>query len=255
MIYVVGLGPGGMDEITPRAMEALERSDVILGYQGYIDLLAGAFAHKTLIPFAMKQEAERCAQAAELARDKTVALVSSGDPVIYGMASLMLEVLNARKKDMDADLDADLDLDLDLEVEIVPGITAACSAAAVLGAPLGHDFAVVSLSDLLTPWSAIEKRLILATEADFVLCLYNPASRSRSRHLRRACEAIMRGRGGDTVSGWVRNAGRKEQTHKILTLSELSEEKLDMLCTVVVGSSETKMLGGRLVTPRGYRAP
>jgi precorrin-3B C17-methyltransferase len=221
-------------------MRALERSDVILGYEGYIDLLAEAFGHKTLLPFAMRQEAERCGQAAELARDKTVALVSSGDPGVYGMASLMLEVLDARREDV--------------EVEIVPGITAACSAAAVLGAPLAHDFAVVSLSDLLTPWSAIEKRLVSATEADFVLCLYNPASRSRSGHLRRACEAIMKERGGGTPSGWVRNAGRGGQTHKILTLSELREEKLDMLCTVVVGNSETRTLGGRMVTPRGYRA-
>jgi precorrin-3B C17-methyltransferase len=225
--------------MTPRAMLALERSDVIVGYESYIDLLRPMFKHKTLLPFAMKQEIERCGQAADLARERTVALVSSGDAGVYGMASLVLEVLDARNEGV--------------EVEIVPGITAACSAAAVLGAPLAHDFAVVSLSDLLTPWSAIEKRLALATEADFVLCLYNPASRSRGDHLRRACDAVMRGRGGDTPSGWVRNAGRREQTHKILNLSELREEKLDMLCTVVIGSSETRILGGRMVTPRGYR--
>jgi precorrin-3B C17-methyltransferase len=220
-------------------MLALERSEVIIGYESYIDLLRPMFGHKILLPFAMKQEAERCGQAVELARDKTVALVSSGDPGVYGMASLVLEVLDTRNEGV--------------EVEIVPGITAACSAAAALGAPLAHDFAVVSLSDLLTSWSAVEKRLASATEADFVLCLYNPASRGRAHHLRRACDVVMKGRGGDTASGWVRNAGREGQTHKILTLSELREEKLDMLCTVVIGSSETKILGGRMVTPRGYR--
>ncbi|MDR2179399.1 MAG: precorrin-3B C(17)-methyltransferase [Synergistaceae bacterium] len=247
MIFVVGLGPGGVDEITPRAMLALERSDVILGYEGYLNLLPVEneslghkwLAHKTLLAFAMRQEAERCAQAADLAREKTVALVSGGDPGVYGMASLMLEVLDARRQDT--------------EVEIIPGITAACSAAAALGAPLGHDFAVVSLSDLLTPWSVIEKRLAAAAEADFVICLYNPASRRRSLHLQRACEVIMRKRAGDTPSGWVRNAGREGQARKILTLSELREEKLDMLCTVVVGTPETRILGARMVTPRGYR--
>ncbi|MDR1622332.1 MAG: precorrin-3B C(17)-methyltransferase [Synergistaceae bacterium] len=238
MIYIVGLGPGGEDEITPRAMRALERSDVIIGYESYVGLLAPIFGHKTLLPFAMKQEVDRCGQAAELARYKTVALVSSGDAGVYGMAGLMLEVLDARHENV--------------EVEVVPGVTAACSAAAVLGAPLAHDFAVVSLSDLLTPWSAIEKRLTLATEADFILCLYNPASRSRSHHLRQACEAIMKGRDGGTPSGWVRNIGRERQTHKILTLSELREEKLDMLCTVIVGNSETKILGRRMVAPWVY---
>ncbi|MDR1874327.1 MAG: precorrin-3B C(17)-methyltransferase [Synergistaceae bacterium] len=239
MIYIVGLGPGGKDEITPRATLALERSDIIIGYKRYIDLLTPAFGHKTLLPFAMKQEVDRCRQAADLARDHAVSLVSSGDAGVYGMASLMLEILDAQNKDV--------------EVEIVPGITAACSAAAVLGAPLAHDFAVVSLSDLLTPWSAIEKRLALATEADFILCLYNPASRTRDDYLRRACETILRGRDGSTPSGWARNVGRKGQNHKILPLSELREEKLDMLCTVVVGNSETRTLNGRMVTPRGYR--
>jgi precorrin-3B C17-methyltransferase len=155
------------------------------------------------------------------------------------MAGLMLEILDALE-------------DENIKVEIIPGITAACSAAAVLGAPLTHDFAVVSLSDLLTPWPRIEKRLALAAEADFVLCLYNPASRTRGDYLRRACDVILGSRDGNTPSGWARNVGREGQTHKILPLSELRDEKLDMLCTVVVGNSSTKTLGGRMVTPRGY---
>jgi len=243
MIFVVGLGPGGENELTPRAVQALERSDIIVGYKTYIDLLVSRFGHKKLIPFAMKQEIERCRQVTELAlAGNNVALVSGGDAGVYGMAGPMLETLdtlggNAR----------------DIEVEIIPGITSACSAAAILGAPLTHDFAVVSLSDLLTPWELIEKRLFLAAEADFVICLYNPASRNRRNFLCRACEAIMRTRDGNTPTGWVRNAGREGQTHKILPLSELKNEQLDMLCTVVIGNSETRALWGRMVTPRGYK--
>jgi precorrin-3B C17-methyltransferase len=226
--------------MTPRAIHALERVDVIVGYKTYVEFLASSFDHKKLVPFAMKQEVGRCRQVAELAlAGNDVALVSSGDAGIYGMASPMLEVLDEMKA-------------WDVEVEIIPGITSACSAAACLGAPLTHDFAVVSLSDLLTPWPVIEKRLSLAAEADFVLCLYNPASRARKDYLRRACETVMTARDGATPSGWVRNAGRNDQSHKILPLSELKDENLDMLCTVIIGNSHTKILKERMVTPRGY---
>lgn len=243
MIYIVSLGPGGAVETTPRAEAALERADIIVGYKAYIDLIAPRYAHKELIASAMKQEVDRCRQVMELAlTGKNVALVSSGDAGVYGMAGLMLEVL-----------DTD-DRGRDIEVEIVPGITAACSAAAVLGAPLTHDFAVISLSDLLTPWPLIEKRLTLATEADFVICLYNPASRQRSDYLRRACDIVMAaGRRGGTVAGWVCNAGREGQAHGITTLAELGGENLDMFCTVIIGNSTTKQIAGRIVTPRGYR--
>jgi precorrin-3B C17-methyltransferase len=240
MIFIVGLGPGGENEMTPRAIQALERADVIVGYKTYVDLIVSNFGHKKIVSFAMKQEVQRCRQVAELAlAGNDVALISSGDAGIYGMASPMLEVLD----EMEA---------RDVEVEIVPGITSACSAAAVLGAPLTHDFAAVSLSDLLTPWPMIEKRLSLAAEAGFVLCLYNPASHSRKDRLRRACEIVLTVRDGATPSGWVRNAGREEQTYKILPLSHLRDENLDMLCTVVIGNSNTKTLNGRMVTPRGY---
>ncbi|MDR1873496.1 MAG: precorrin-3B C(17)-methyltransferase, partial [Synergistaceae bacterium] len=158
MIRVVGLGPGGVDEMTPRANAALEEADVVVGYRAYVDLIAARCGRSEIVSSAMRQEVDRCRQALELALSgKTVALVSSGDAGVYGMAGLMLEVADGHPE---------------VEVEIVPGVTAACSAAAVLGAPLTHDFAVVSLSDLLTPWPLIEKRLALATEADFVLCLY-----------------------------------------------------------------------------------
>ena len=242
MIYVVSLGPGGIDEITPRALSALERADVIVGYKTYVDLLMPDFGHKRIVASAMKQEVERCRQAADLAfSGKTVALVSSGDAGIYGMAGLMLEVLDAFPGGEA------------IEVEIIPGITAASSAAALMGAPLTHDFAVVSLSDLLTPWDLIEKRLALATAADFVLCLYNPASRTRRDYLRRACDIVMAGRKGDTPSGWARNVGRQGQEYKILPLSELRDEILDMFCTVLIGNASTRALNGRLVTPRGYK--
>ncbi|MDR2529596.1 MAG: precorrin-3B C(17)-methyltransferase [Synergistaceae bacterium] len=240
MIFVVGIGPGGDLDMTPQAVQALERAEVIMGYKTYIDLLAPAFERKKTLSFAMKQEIERCRQAVELARTgQNVALVSGGDAGVYGMAGPVLEVLDALG-------------DTSVEVEVIPGVTAACSAAAALGAPLNHDFAVVSLSDLLTPWSLIEKRLALAAEADFVLCLYNPASQTRKDYLGRACDAVMTFRDGVTPSGWVRNAGREGQACKILPLSELRSESLDMLCTVVIGNSETKILNGRMVTPRGY---
>jgi len=243
MIFIVGLGPGGEDEMTPRAVQALERSDVIVGYKTYIDFLVPRFGHKQIVSSAMKQEVERCRQVAEIALSgKIVTLVSGGDAGVYGMAGLMLEVLDTFGENAK-----------NIEVEIIPGITSACSVAAVLGAPLMHDFAVVSLSDLLTPWELIEKRLALAAEADFVLCLYNPASRNRKFLLRRACEILMGVRDGDTPSGWVRNAGRSGQTHKILPLAELKDEELDMFCTVIIGNSMTRILNGRMVTPRGYR--
>ncbi len=237
MIYVVGLGPGQESETTPRAEAALERSDVVVGYKAYIDLIAPRFQDKELMASSMRQEVERCRQVVDLAlQGKTVALVSSGDAGVYGMAGILLEIADGR-----------------VDVEIVPGITAACSAAAVLGAPLMHDFAVVSLSDLLTPWPLIEKRLALAAEGDFVLCLYNPASRGRRDTLQRACDILLGGRDGETPSGWVRNIGRDGQTHRVLPLKDLRDEELDMFCTAIVGNSSTKTLGSRLVTPRGYR--
>lgn len=238
-ILVIGLGPGNAAEITPRALAALEQCDVIVGYAAYVELVDRILPGRDTRPFPMKQEVDRCRSVLETALlGATVGIVSSGDPGVYGMAGLMLEVVHEAQADA--------------EVEIVPGISACCSAAARIGAPLTHDFAVVSLSDLLTPWAAIEKRLAAAADADFVLCLYNPSSRKRHDYLKRACEIVSRYRLPSTPSAWVRMAGRDGEAFRVLPLSALPGEEIDMFCTVFIGNSTTKAWGDRMVTPRGY---
>lgn len=238
MIYVVGLGPGGRDQMTPRALDALGRCDVIVGYKAYIALVEPIFGgKKELAASPMKKERARCEEVFELAKDgRNVALISSGDPGIYGMAGIMLEVADGRTP-----------------VEIIPGITAAASAGAILGAPLTHDFAVISLSDLLTPWNLIEKRLLAAAAADLVICIYNPASHGRPEHLARAAEILERELPGDRISGWVRNAGREGESFGVTRLDTLKAAQIDMFCTVIIGNSATRLIAGRMVTPRGYR--
>lgn len=238
MIYVVGLGPGNRDQMTQRAIDALDKCDVIIGYKAYIELIREAYTGKAeLIASPMKGEASRCQDALERALSgQTVGIISSGDPGVYGMAGIMLEIAQGKT-----------------EVEVIPGMTAANSAAAVLGAPLMHDFAVISLSDLLTPWELIEKRLNAAGEADFCICLYNPVSHGRPHHLKRAIEILLRTKSPDTPAGWVRNIGRDGEEFKITTLKKLADEKLDMFCTVVIGNSATRNEFGRMVTPRGYK--
>lgn len=237
MIYVVGLGPGRKEEMTGHALAALERCDTILGYRAYIDLVRQIFPGKDLRASPMKAEVERCREALELALSgRTVGLVSSGDPGVYGMAGLMLEVAAGRT-----------------DVEVVPGITAANSAAALLGAPLMHDFAVISLSDLLTPWNLIERRLDAVSAADFVVCLYNPVSRGRPTHLQWACDILLRYKAPETVAGWARSVGREGESRCVTTLGQLRDAELDMFCTAVVGNIGTIVLEGRMVTPRGYR--
>ncbi len=238
-LYVVGLGPGGLEQTTPRALEALEACDVIAGYEVYIDLIRARFLHKNFISTPMMQEAERCHRAIQEALNGSkVAVVCSGDAGVYGMAGLIYEI--AQQYDP-------------VEIEVVPGITAACSGAAILGAPLMHDFAVISLSDLLTPWELIEQRIAGAARADFVICLYNPSSKKRRDYLKKACEIILQYRDGNTICGYAQNIGRDGETGTVLTLSELKETPVDMFTTVFVGNSQTKNLGGKLVTPRGYR--
>lgn len=240
MIYIIGLGPGEHSQITPKAVEALRACEVIAGYTVYIDLIRELVRDKELLQTPMLQEVERCKMAALAAgQGKTVAVVSSGDAGIYGMASLMLEVCE--------------ELGVETEIEVIAGITAASSAAAVLGAPLTHDFAVISLSNLLTPWEKIEKRLDFASQAGLILVIYNPASRKRQDFLSKACEIIMRNTGPDILCGYVKNIGREGQMHRLLTLRELKDEKVDMFTTVIIGNETTKIIGGRLVTPRGYR--
>lgn len=237
-IYVVGIGPGEYESMTIKAERILRASDVIVGYTVYVSLVEEYFPGKEFLTTPMRQEKERCVLAfKEAVKGKTVAVVCSGDAGIYGMAGLMLEIGQEYPEVL---------------LEIVPGITAASSGAAVLGAPLMHDFAVVSLSDLLTPWEKIEGRLLAAAEADFCICIYNPASRKRKRHLKRACEILLQRKPGDTVCGMVRNIGREGQSHALCTLEELKEAEADMFTTVFVGNSQTKKVNGRMVTPRGY---
>jgi len=238
-LYVIGLGPGGAEYLTGEARAALEAAEVICGYTGYIELIAPLYPEKETFATPMRRELERCRRALELAQSgRTAALVCSGDAGVYGMAAPVLELLPAYEN---------------VEAEIVAGVTAALSGAAALGAPLGHDFCVISLSDLLTPWECIEKRLRCAAEGDFVICLYNPSSRRRSGHLRRACEIVLRFRGEETACGIARNIGREGAETRLLTLAELRDAAVDMFTTVFIGSSSTRELGGYLVTPRGYR--
>ena len=238
-VTVIGLGPGGGADLTGRARAALEECDLLVGYTAYIDLVKEDFPDKETLSTGMRREVNRCRAAVEAAlTGKSVAVVCSGDSGVYGMAGLVYEV--AQEYDP-------------IDIEVVPGITAACGGAAVLGAPLTHDFAVVSLSDLLTPWEKIEARLTAAARADFVLCLYNPASKSRPDYLRRACDILLSaGKSPDTVCGTVRNIGRAGEEARILTLGRLRDTQVDMFTTVFVGNSQTKVLGGKMVTPRGY---
>ena len=239
-LFVVGLGPGRPEAMTLQARAALERAEVLCGYTVYIGQIRSLFPEKEIITTPMTRELERCRLALETAAaGKTTAMVCSGDAGVYGMAGPVLE------------LSGDYP---DVEIEIIPGVTAALSGAAVLGAPLTHDFCVISLSDLLTPWETIETRLRCAALGDFSLCLYNPASRKRRDHLRRACDILLETRAPDTVCGWVRNIGRDGQEHRVLTLGELREAELDMFTTVFVGASGTGTVNGRMVTPRGYES-
>ena len=235
-LYVVGIGPGRPEEMTLRAARALEACDVIAGYGVYVDLVRPLFPDKEYIVTPMRREVERCRLAIDSARaGRTTAVISGGDAGVYGMAGLVCEMAGA-----------------DVDVEIVPGVTAAFSGAAALGAPLGHDFAAISLSDALTPWTVIEKRLELVAEADMCVALYNPASRRRADHLRRACEILLRRAAPDTVCGVARNIGRAGEETAVMTLKALADYPADMFTTVFVGNSQTKVIGGRMVTPRGY---
>ena len=238
VLYVVGLGPGGSRWMTWEARAALEQAEVLCGYTVYLDLIRGEFPDKEYFSTPMTQEIERCRAALERARSgRTTALVCSGDAGVYGMAGPGLELAPQFPE---------------VEIQVVPGVTAALAGAAVLGAPLMHDFAVLSLSDLLTPWEVIRRRLELAAQGDFVLCLYNPSSRRRRDHLRMACDIVLAHRGPETVCGWVRNAGRAQEEHQVLTLGELQEAQVDMFTTVFIGSAATRRIGDRMVTPRGY---
>jgi len=238
-VFVVGIGPGGVEQMTKKAYDTLMSCDLIVGYDVYINLIKEHFAHKEFITTPMTKEVQRCEIAVnEALKGRRVAMISSGDAGVYGMAGVMLEVAAANKE---------------IEVEVVSGITAALSGGAVLGAPLTHDFAVISLSDLLTPWETIEKRLSAAASADFAIAIYNPSSKKRADYLKKACNIMLQHKSPSTVSGIVKNIGRDGEEYKLMTLQELAEEKVDMYTTVFVGNSQTKVINGRMVTPRGYR--
>ena len=238
-VYVVGIGPGAKDHMTVRAAKVLSECQVIVGYTVYIDLIKEEYPDKICLSTPMRQEVQRCRMALEEAgKEQNVAVVCSGDAGIYGMAGLVYELA--------ADYSG-------VEIEVVPGITAASGGAAILGAPLMHDFAVISLSDLMTPWEKIEKRLRMAAMADFVICIYNPSSRKRVDYLKKACLCMMEYKKEDTVCGIVKNIGREGECMKILSLKELSETDVDMFTTVFVGNEETRIIGDKMVTPRGYK--
>lgn len=238
-LYVVGIGPGAYEKMTMEAAEALKNSDVIIGYTVYVDLVKNHFPGKEFLTTPMKKEVDRCVLAFEEAKKgKTAAMICSGDAGVYGMSGLMYEVgVNYPE----------------VELVIIPGVTAATGGAAVLGAPLIHDFCVISLSDLLTPWEKIEARLLGAAQADFVICLYNPSSKKRHDYLEKACNLMLQYKSPDTVCGIVGNIGREGESAQVMTLEELKSTKVDMFTTVFIGNSQTQNINGKMVTPRGYK--
>ena len=238
-VYVVGLGPGAEEQMTVRAQKVLEHCPVLIGYNVYIDLVKEQFPDKIFLSTPMRKEPERCRMAFEEAeKGQDVAMICSGDAGVYGMAGLIFEIGKEYPS---------------IQIEVVPGITAASGGAAVLGAPLMHDFAVISLSDLLTPWEKIEARLLAAAQADFVVCLYNPSSRKRKDYLQKACDLMMKYKSPDTVCGTVAKIARDGETAQVMTLKELRDTEVDMFTTVFVGNSQTKNVNGKMVTPRGYK--
>ncbi len=239
-LHVVGFGPGGRGDMTARAAEAIGNADVVTGYTTYVELLRPLFPGKEYKATGMMRDLERCRMAIEDAMTGLdVAMVSSGDSGIYGMAGVVYQLAD--------------EMGADIEIDAVPGVTAASAAAAILGAPLMHDTAIISLSDLMTPIDLIMKRVEMAAEGDFVTCIYNPKSKTRTEYLDQARQIFLRKRSPDTPVGIVRDAGREGQWSKVTTLGGLDSADVDMFCIVVVGNSQTYVSDGRMITPRGYR--
>ena len=238
-LYVIGMGPGGAEQLTPQALRALEDSRVVCGYTTYMDLARGFLEGKELVTTLMTRELERCRIALERAEaGETTAMICSGDAGVYGMAGPILQMAEEFPE---------------VEIEVIPGITAALSGGAVLGAPLMHDFAVISLSDLMTPFDLIMKRVDCAGQGDMIVCLYNPKSKKRVDYVEKAADILMKYRKPETPVGIVRNAGRKDEASCITTLGELKDADIDMFSVVIVGNSQTYTKNGRMITPRGYR--
>lgn len=239
IINIVGMGPGREDMMTGEALLALEQSDVIVGYPVYLNLLGERFREKEMISTPMRQEKERCVLCFKKAGEgKQVSLVCSGDAGIYGLASLMFEIGKQYPE---------------TELRVIAGITAASSGAAVLGAPLNHDFCVISLSDLLTPWEKIEKRLTAAALGDFAIAIYNPSSHKRKDYLQRACDILLKEIEEDRPCGYVENIGREGTKASVCTLKELREQQVNMFTTVFIGNSGSEIINDRLITRRGYQ--
>lgn len=237
MLYAVGLGAGGKATMTPRAIEVIEKCDLVVGYTVYVDLIKNDFVHCQYYSTAMKKEVDRCSYAVKKAEQGLeVAVICSGDSGVYGMAGLLFQLCKNK----------------DIEIEVVPGITAAISGGALLGAPVAHDFAVISLSDLLTPYDLIMKRIEACSMADMVIVIYNPSSRKRKDYLKNACDIMLKYKTEDTICGYVQNIGREGERCVVTTLAKLRKTEVDMFTTVFIGNSKTLNIKGRMVTPRGY---
>lgn len=236
-IYVVGIGPGNMEDISVRAYKILKSVDIIAGYITYVDLVKDKFKEKEFYVSGMKKEIDRCEKVLELAKKgKSVALISSGDAGIYGMAGIMIEVA----------------LGSGIDVEIVPGITSSVAGASIVGAPLMHDQAIISLSDLLTDWDVITKRIDRASEGDFVISLYNPKSKGRTEQIVEAREIMLRHKAPTTPVALLRHVGREDQNYTLTNLEEMLNHEIDMFTVVIVGNSKTYIKEGKMITPRGY---
>lgn len=239
IVYIVGIGPGEEKMMSLQARQTMEECDIIVGYTVYVDLVRALFPDKAFMTTPMRRELERCRLCFDLAmQDKSVAMICSGDAGVYGMAAPILEMQEEYPE---------------VETSVVAGITAANSGAAVLGAPLNHDFCVISLSDLLTPWEKIEARLRAAVMGDFAIVIYNPSSHKRKDYLKRACEILLdAGALPELACGYVENIGREGTTSRVCTLEELLDAEVNMFTTVFIGNSKSFIRGNRLITPRGY---
>lgn len=234
-LYVIGIGAGGLEHMTLRAKDAIEESNIIIGYNKYIDMIKPIVEDKELFSTGMRGEESRCRKALELSKENNiVALISTGDSGIYGMAGLILQMKE------------------DENVEIIPGVTASSAAGSVVGAPLMHDNCNISLSDLMTPYDLIKKRVRNAADADMVISLYNPRSKGRPHYLRDAIEIIKEYRDLNTPVAVVRHALREGQEYKLFTLENFDEEVVDMFSIVIVGNSQSLIKEGKFITPRGY---
>ena len=235
-IYVVGIGPGKKGDMTFRAYEAMEKSDVIVGYKTYTDLVKEYYPNKEIVSSSMMKEVDRCTDVLKMAKDgKNVALISSGDAGVYGMAGIMLEIADDK-----------------IEVEVIPGVTATNAAAAITGAPVMHDYVTISLSNLLTDWELIKRRLELAAQGDFVVSIYNPKSRGRVTQIEEAQKIMLKYKPKMTPVAIVRNARRENEEYVVTTLEEMTKHEIDMLTIVIIGNSNTYVKNGKIITPRGY---